>query len=125
MVAGFPNLCMIAGPQSASGSSNFPRAIEVNVDGATDLLASALTNGWTRLEAEREAEQYWVEQVEQSYAKLLLRKGKGWFVGYNSNVKGHETTKNRYPAYQGGGARFAKLFREAMSDNYRGIAIQS
>ncbi len=125
MVAGFPNLCMIAGPQSASGSSNFPRAIEVNVDGATDLIASALTNGWTRLEAELEAEQDWVEQVEQSYAKLLLRKGKGWFVGYNSNVKGHETSKNRFPAYQGGGARFAKLFKDAMADNYRGIDIQS
>ncbi len=124
MTHGYPNLLMIAGPQSASGSSNFPRAIEVNVDGATDILQHALANICTRLEAEQEAEQYWVGEVQRSYEKLLLRKGKGWFVGYNSNVAGHDGVKNRFPAYQGGGARFAKVYREAMSDNYRGIDIQ-
>lgn len=124
MTHGYPNLLMIAGPQSASGSSNFPRAIEVNVDGATDILQHALANNYTRLEAEQEAEQYWVGEVQRSYEKLLLRKGKGWFVGYNSNVAGHDGVKNRFPAYQGGGARFAKMYREAMSDNYRGIDIQ-
>ena len=124
MTHGYPNLLMIAGPQSASGSSNFPRAIEVNVDGATDILQHALANNFTRLEAEQEAEQYWVGAVQRSYEKLLLRKGKGWFVGYNSNVAGHDGVQNRFPAYQGGGARFAKMYREAMSDNYRGIDIQ-
>lgn len=125
MTHGYPNLFMIAGPQSASGASNFPRAIEVNVDGVTDLLQNALAHGHTRLEAEQGAEDAWVREVEGSYAKLLLRKGKGWFVGYNSNVVGHDGTRNRMPAYQGGGARFAKLFREAMGDGYRGIDIQS
>ena len=124
MTHGYPNLLMIAGPQSASGSSNFPRAIEVNVDGATDILQHALANNFTRLEAEQDAEQYWVGEVQRSYEKLLLRKGKGWFVGYNSNVAGHDGVQNRFPAYQGGGARFAKMYREAMSDNYRGIDIQ-
>jgi cation diffusion facilitator CzcD-associated flavoprotein CzcO len=124
MSHGYPNLFMIAGPQSASGASNFPRAIEVNVEGVTNVLQTALSNGYTRLEAAQEAEQEWVEEVEQSYAKLLLRKGKGWFVGYNSNVNGHDGIRNRFPAYQGGGARFAKLFRQAMDDNYRGIDIK-
>ena len=95
-----------------------------NVDGATDILQHALANNFTRLEAEQEAEQYWVGEVQRSYEKLLLRKGKGWFVGYNSNVAGHDGVQNRFPAYQGGGARFAKMYREAMSDNYRGIDIQ-
>ncbi len=125
MSAGFPNLFMIAGPQSASGASNFPRAIEVNVNGVTDVLQQALAAGWSRLEAEQAAEQGWVEEVERSYAKLLLRKGKGWFVGYNSNVQGHDGRSNRFPAYQGGGARFATLFNEAMGDQLRGIDIQA
>ena len=115
---------MIAGPQSASGASNFPRAIEVNVNGVTDVLQHALTSGSTRLEAEQAAEDYWVEEVERSYEKLLLRKGKGWFVGYNSNVAGHDGVTNRFPAYQGGGARFAKLYKEAMADDYRGLDIR-
>lgn len=125
MAHDYPNLFMVAGPQGASGTSNFPRAIEVNVDGVTDMLHHALTNSCTRLEAEKDAEHYWVSEVERSYEKLLLRKGKGWFVGYNSNVAGHDGKKNRYPAYQGGGARFAKLLREAIEDSYRGIDIQA
>lgn len=124
MSTGFPNFLMIAGPQSASGASNFPRAIEVNVDGATEVLDYALSHNITRIEAQPQAEQDWVEEVQGSYAKLLLRKGKGWFVGYNSNIKGHDGRHNRYPAYQGGGARFAKLFREAMADNFRGLDMK-
>ncbi|MEM7077142.1 MAG: NAD(P)/FAD-dependent oxidoreductase [Pseudomonadota bacterium] len=123
MSHGFPNLVMIAGPQSASGSSNFPRAIEVNVDGATDVLQKAFANDWRRLEATAQAERDWVAEVAASYENLLLRKGKGWFVGYNSNVRGHDGTRNRLPAYQGGGARYAKLFKQAMADNLRGIKV--
>ena len=62
-----------------------------------------------------------------SYAhpcKNRVGKGQGWFVGYNSNIKGHDGRHNRYPAYQGGGARFAKLFREAMADNFRGLDMK-
>ena len=125
MVHGYPNLLMVAGPQGASGTSNFPRAIEVNVDGVTELLHHALTNGCTRLEAEQDAERYWFSEVERSYEKLLLRKGKGWFVGYNSNVAGHDGKKNRYPAYQGGGARYAKLLREMINDDHRGLDIRA
>ena len=125
MVHGYPNLLMVAGPQGASGTSNFPRAIEVNVDGVTELLHHALTNGFTRLEAEQDAERHWVSEVERSYEKLLLRNGKGWFVGYNSNVAGHDGKKNRYPAYQGGGARYAKLLREMINNDHRGLDIRA
>ena len=120
---GFPNLFMVAGPQSASGASNFPRAIEVNVKGITRILQHALDNGHTRMEATQEAEEDWVHEVQASYEKLLLRKGKGWFVGYNSNVRGFHPGNNRFPAYQGGGARFAKLFNRALDDEFRGIEV--
>ncbi len=124
MSHGYPNLFMIAGPQSASGASNFPRAIEVNVEGVSGVLEYVMTNALTRVEAQAEAEVHWVQEVARSYEKLLLRKGKGWFVGYNSNVAGHDGSTNRFPAYQGGGARFAKLYKEAMADNYRGLEFQ-
>ena len=124
MTHDYPNLLMVGGPQSGSGGSNFPRAIEVSVDVVTGILQHAFANGCTRLEADEEAELSWVEQVKASYQKLLLRNGKGWFLSYNSNIKGHETVKNRYPSYWGGGARYNKLLREAMSDNYRGIWFQ-
>ncbi len=117
----FPNLFMIAGPQSASGASNFPRAIEFNVDGVTDLVQHALTNGYSRIEATEDAEAYWTGEVQRSYENLLLRKGKGWFVGYNGNIHGRTGKRNRFPAYQGGAVRFSKLYNEAVNDNFRGI----
>ena len=119
----FPNLLMLAGPQSASGSTNFPRAIEVGVDWVTELLCYARSNGYTRIEAQAVAERQWVEEVARSYSKLLLRKGKGWFVGYNSNVAGHEGGANRLPAYQGGAPKYTALLRQAADDGYRDIDL--
>ena len=41
MTTGFPNLIMVAGPQSVSGSTNFPRAIEVGIDWISNLIEYA------------------------------------------------------------------------------------
>ena len=121
MCHGFPNLIMVAGPQSASGSTNFPRAIEVGVDWVTDLVQYARAHGYTRIEAQAVAERQWVEEVARSYEKLLLRKGRGWFVGYNSNVAGHEGGTSRFPAYQGGAPKYTALLRQAAEEGYRDI----
>ena len=56
MVNGFPNMLMVAGPQSVSGSTNYPRAIEVCVDWIGALLEHARTAGLSRLEADVDAE---------------------------------------------------------------------
>ena len=117
----FPNLFMLAGPQSASGASNFPRSIEVSVDWVTDLLMHARSESVVTVEAQAEAQSDWVKEVARSYENLLLRKGKGWFVGYNSNIAGRTGAVNRYPAYQGGGARYAKMLAAMTDDGYRGI----
>ena len=125
MSHGFPNLFMAPGPQAASGGSNFPRAIEVNVEGITDILQHAMANGYTRVEAQKDAEDYWFQEVKQSLEKLLLSKmRKGWIVGENSNVPGREGRKIQYPAYWGGGNRFTKLFTKARADHYRGFAME-
>ena len=42
---GFPNLLMVAGPQSVSGSTNYPRAIESGVNWVTGLLKHAMDSG--------------------------------------------------------------------------------
>ena len=125
MSHGFPNLFMAPGPQAASGGSNFPRAIEVNVDGVTDVLQHAMASGYTRVEAREDAEQYWFQEVKKSLERLLLSKAtKGWIVGENSNIEGRDGSKKRYPAYWGGGARFASLFRKARADDFRGFEMR-
>ena len=113
MSHGFPNLLMVAGPQSVSGSTNFPRAIEEGVEWVTRLLAHVRDRGHTRFEARAAAERDWGEEVRASYERLLLRRSKGWFTGYNSNVAGHDAGQVRYQAYFGGGPRYRAIIEQA------------
>ena len=125
MTRGFPNMFMVAGPQSASGGSNFPRAIEVNVDGVTEILQHAISNGHKRVEAQADAEQWWLREVKQCLQQLLLSKHKkGWIVGENSNIEGRDGSRLRYIAYNGGGNRFRKLFGKALADDFRGFEMR-
>ncbi len=122
-VHGFPNLIMLAGPQSGSASANFPRGIEVGVDWATELLQHVRSSGATRFEATAEAEAAWTEHVKDMYSMVLMRNAKSWFTGYNSNVDGHEQGTIRYFVYNGGNPRFARRLAEVTASGYEGIAI--
>ena len=115
---GFPNLLMVAGPQSVSGSTNFPRAIENGVDWVTRFLEDTLEAGRTRVEVEQAAEGEWLEEVRRVQEWLLLRRSKGWFTGYNANVEGHEEGKIRYLAYFGGAPRYRKFLDREAAQGY-------
>jgi len=121
LASGFPNMFMVAGPQSVSGSTNFPRAIETGVDWLTDLLIHARNQGATRVEARAEAEQRWVAEVVRAHEKLLLRGSKGWFTGYNSNVAGHQEGTIRYQAYFGGVPKYVSIINQEAADGYPSI----
>jgi cation diffusion facilitator CzcD-associated flavoprotein CzcO len=121
---GFPNLLMVAGPQSVSGSTNFPRAIEAGVEWVTGLLVHARRLGHTRIEADADAQREWGRVVRRSYEKLLLRGSKGWFTGYNGNVAGHEGGQIRYQAYFGGGPRYRSIIDEEAADGYPHIDLR-
>lgn len=121
MTAGFPNMLMVAGPQSVSGSTNFPRAIETGVDWVTGLLQHARSHGLTRLESMPEGEQEWLTEVIRAHERLLLRRSKGWFTGYNSNLAGHAEGVIRYQAYFGGAPRYATTIAAAADAGYPSI----
>ncbi|MEM7339030.1 MAG: NAD(P)/FAD-dependent oxidoreductase [Actinomycetota bacterium] len=120
---GFPNMLMVAGPQSVSGSTNFPRAIETGVEWATDFLQHVRAEGHTRFEATADAEQVWLNEVQKFHERLLFRRSKGWFTGYNSNVEGHEEGTVRYQAYFGGAPRYTKKIDEEASAGYPSISF--
>jgi cation diffusion facilitator CzcD-associated flavoprotein CzcO len=115
---GFPNLLMVAGPQSVSGSTNYPRAIEDGVDWVTGLLEHAFAKQITRLEVEAEAENEWGAEVKEIHEGLLLRRSRGWFTGYNGNIAGHDTGQVRYPAYFGGAPRYRAHLARAAEEGY-------
>ena len=122
-IHGFPNLITIAGPQSGSASTNYPRGIEVGVDWATGLLKYVREHGYTRMEATHEAEQQWSDHVAQMYATVLMRKAKGWFTGYNSNVDGHEAGRIRYFVYNGGSPKFRQTIIDIANEGYTGHRV--
>lgn len=121
MAHGFPNLLMVAGPQSVSGSTNFPRAIENGVDWVTRFLEHAATQGITRFEAREDAEKEWGEEVVAAQENMLLRRSRGWFTGYNANVEGHGEGSVRYVAYWGGAPRYRERIARLAEEGYPGV----
>jgi cation diffusion facilitator CzcD-associated flavoprotein CzcO len=125
LVHGFPNLLMPTGPQSASASTNFPRGIENGVNWCMDLLQYIRERGYTRAEATREAQERWTAHVIKMYEIMLMRKAKGWFTGYNSNVPGHEEGTVRYFVYNGGTPKFVGIINEVAAKGYQEIEFSS
>ncbi len=123
MVHGFPNMLMPAGPQSGSASTNYPRGIETGVDWCTDFLMRIREQGQTRFEATAEAEARWTAHVVGMYSVMLMRKAKGWFTGYNSNVAGHEEGKVRYFVYNGGAPKYVERINQVAANGYEGVQL--
>jgi cation diffusion facilitator CzcD-associated flavoprotein CzcO len=115
---GFPNLLMVAGPQSVSGSTNYPRAIETGVEWVTRLLKYVFEHGYTRVEAQLDAEAQWQEEVKQAHELMPFRRSKSWFTGYNSNVEGRQEGVVRYHAYWGGAPRYRSFLEKSEEQGY-------
>ncbi|MEM9516165.1 MAG: cyclohexanone monooxygenase, partial [Actinomycetota bacterium] len=124
MAHGFPNLLMVAGPQSVSGSTNFPRAIEGGVDWITNFVAFVRERGITRFEATAAAEQEWIDEVVARQDRLLIRRSQGWYTGYNRNVDGHGEGTARYMAYWGGAPRYHSMIEQLAADEYPGLLFE-
>ncbi len=125
MIHGFPNLLTIAGPQSGSASTNYPRGIEIGVDWVTALLDFVWENDYTRFEANADAEREWTNEVIDMYSMMLMRKAQGWFTGYNSNIDGHEAGNIRYLVYNGGAPKYKRHIDEIADGGYRELTFGS
>ena len=120
-VHGFPNLITVAGPQSGSSSTNFPRSIEVGVDWVMALLEFVWQHGYTRMEATPDAEERWTRHVAKMYEAVLMRKAKSWFTGYNDNVDGHEHGTIRHLVYNGGAPKYRETLMNVAGEHYKGM----
>lgn len=103
-VNGFPNFITLAGPQSGSAATNFPRGIEEAVEWATQLLKFIRQHGYLRFEPSTEIEQEWGAHVEHMASKILFGHQQSWFTGYNSNVDRNYAPK--IIVYAGGAIRY-------------------
>ena len=101
-VAGFPNFFTITGPQSPSVLTNMPVAIEQHVEWVTDVIDHMRTSGKTVIEATREAQDQWVEHVNQVVGATLMIKANSWYMSANIPGKSRAFLPYLDPAGIGG-----------------------
>ena len=118
-VAGFPNLFTITGPGSPSVLCNMPVAIEQHVDWITECIVYMRSHGIERIEAEPEAMDGWVEQVNAAANATLLPLAKSsWYLG--ANIPGKPRV---FMPYSGGMAKYRRICEEVVADGYRGFSL--
>ena len=79
-VHGFPNLFTITGPGSPSVLMNMPVAIEQHVDWISDCIEHMRSEGAKRIEPDLDAENRWVEQVNEEAKETLFYEARSWYL---------------------------------------------
>jgi cyclohexanone monooxygenase len=117
MVAGFPNLFIVAGPQSPSVLSNVIAANEHQVGWICDCIADLDRRGVRTIEPTPEAQADWVEHVREVGAASIYTKGASWYVG--ANIEGKPRTFLPYIGFP----RYVARCAEVAERGYEGFAL--
>ena len=80
---GFPNLFTISGPGSPSVLTNMIVSIEQHVEWIADCIEYLRKRSLERIEATLEAEDAWVEHVNQVAGATLYPNCNSWYLGAN------------------------------------------
>lgn len=116
MAHDFPNLFMITGPGSPSVMTNMLVSIEQHVEWATDAMHWADTHGFVEMNPELDAQNAWVDHVNEVANFTLFPKGNSWYLG--ANVPGKPRV---FMPYLAGVGVYRELCDGVVNDNYRGF----
>jgi cation diffusion facilitator CzcD-associated flavoprotein CzcO len=117
--AGFPNLFIVAGPGSPSVFSNMVNSIEQHVEWITTLLEQVNLRGLQRVEATAEAEQQWIEHVNEVAERTLYpRSPNSWFFGANTPGK-----PRVFMPYVGGVGTYRQKADDVAAKDYEGFVL--
>ena len=119
MSASFPNLFMITGPGSPSVKSNMIMSIEQHVDLVIETLLSMRRKGLSVVEPELEAENKWVDHVQEVANKTLFPQANSWYMG--ANIPGKPRL---FMPYVGGVGAYREICEEIVANNYRGFKFE-
>jgi cyclohexanone monooxygenase len=118
MIAGFPNLFMVTGPQSPGVKSQMILACEQHVDWIADCLQYLEGQGFARIEADGEAEDAWVRHNNEVADRTLYPLANSWYVG--ANIPGKPRV---FMPYVGGVAAYKKKCDEVAARGYAGFRM--
>jgi cation diffusion facilitator CzcD-associated flavoprotein CzcO len=118
-IAGFPNLFTITGPGSPSVLCNMPVAIEQHADWIAECIDYLRANGLERIEAQPEAMEKWVAEVNKAASKTLLPMAKhSWYLG--ANIPGKPRV---FMPYAGGMVQYRQICAEVAERGYDGFVL--
>jgi cyclohexanone monooxygenase len=115
---GFPNLFMITGPGSPSVLVNVIIAIEQHADWIMDCIDYLRANHLSVIEAEQDAEDRWVDHVNQKAHETLYPQANSWYMG--ANVPGKPRV---FMPYVGGFATYDKICAGVAANGYEGFKV--
>ena len=119
MVNGFPNMTIITGPGSPSVKTNMISAIEQHVDWIADLVKHMSDTHKAKFEAQADAQEKWVQHVNDVADTTLYPKANSWYVG--ANIPGKPRV---FMPYVAGLDKYRKICDDVASQGYQGISIQ-
>jgi cyclohexanone monooxygenase len=114
---GFPNLFTITGPGSPSVLANMVTGIEHHVDWIADCIEHLRSRGLARIEATREAEDAWVEHVNERAGRTIYTTCDSWYLG--ANIPGKPRVFMPYLGFP----RYAAKCREVAGQGYPGFQL--
>jgi cation diffusion facilitator CzcD-associated flavoprotein CzcO len=117
--AGFPNLFMITGPGSPSVLSNMVVSIEQHVDWVADCLRYLAEHDMDRIEANVDAQDLWMEHVNEVASKTLYPLANSWYVG--ANIPGKPRI---FMPYVGGVGVYRQKCDEVAAAGYQGFSLR-
>ena len=118
MAAGFPNLFVVTGPQSPSVKSQMILSIEQHVDWIADCMQYMRDHKFSRIEAEEDAEDAWVQHNNEIADGTLYPLANSWYVGANIPDK-----PRVFMPYVGGVAAYKKRCDEVAAKRYAGCSL--
>jgi cyclohexanone monooxygenase len=119
-VAGFPNLFTITGPGSPSVLSNMIVSIEQHVDWVSDCIGYLREHEISTIEASVEAEDRWVDHVNEVASFTLYPLANSWYIG--ANIPGKPRV---FMPYIGGVGNYAQKCQQVADNGYEGFEMDS
>ncbi len=119
-IAGFPNLFTITGPGSPSVLMNMPVAIEQHVNWISDCIVYMKKTGAKKIEASLDAENEWVDHVNEAAKSTLFYEARSWYLGVNIPGK-----PRVFMPYVGGGKNYSDICDNVVAKGYEGVELAS
>jgi cation diffusion facilitator CzcD-associated flavoprotein CzcO len=113
-IAGFPNLCLLIGPNTGLGHNSLIHIIEAQLGYTLDYLAALDRLGAAALDARPDAEQRWCDDVQRRMASTVW--ATGGCVSWYLNAAGRNPT-----LWPGSVGRFRRATRRVDLDEYEVI----